>query len=109
MVDAAPASRTDEAALRAWAEDCSLAALRIHHLLDPAGRADEDAPSLEDRRAGRTEGMTPLVEAELRRQTTILELLAGENPVGLRQAVEISAEGRRVMRAVCSRQARGTV
>lgn len=107
MVDAAPAGRDDEDALRAWADDCSLAALHIHHLLDP-GRAEDGTYTLEDRRAGRTDGMTPLVEAELRRQTTILEALSARGPAGLRQAVEVSAEGRRVVRAVVSRQARGT-
>ncbi|MEV0603384.1 hypothetical protein AB0I82_29390 [Streptomyces sp. NPDC050315] len=107
MADGAPSDRSDEGAVRAWADDCSQAALRVHHLLDAAGKPYEGAETLEDRRAGRTDGMTPLVEAELRRQTTILELLAGHGPAGLRQAVEISAEGRRVLRAVVSRQARG--
>ncbi|MEU6116112.1 hypothetical protein ABZ840_16480 [Streptomyces sp. NPDC047117] len=108
MADGAPADRSDDAALRAWADDCSLAALRIHSLLDP-GATDAVTYTLEDRRAGRTDGMTPLVEAELRRQTTILELLSAHGSVGLRQAVELSAEGRRVVRAVVSRQARGAV
>ncbi|WP_030609571.1 hypothetical protein [Streptomyces sclerotialus] len=108
MADAAPADRAEEDALRAWADDCSLAALHIHHLLDRPGKPYEGPHSLADRRAGRTDGMTPLVEAELRRQTTILELLAGHGTVGLRQAVEVSAEGRRVVRAVVSRQTRGT-
>ncbi|MFC6062616.1 hypothetical protein [Streptomyces ochraceiscleroticus] len=107
MLDAAPATGSDEEALRAWADDCSGAALHVHHLLDHPGKPDEGAQVLAEHRAGRTDGMTPLVEAELRRQTTILELLAGHGPAGLRQAVEISAEGRRVLRAVVSRQARG--
>ncbi|MER7397051.1 hypothetical protein ABT381_16275 [Streptomyces sp. NPDC000151] len=109
MLDAAPATGSDEEALRAWADACSGTALHLHHLLDAAGKPYEGADTLEDRRAGRTDGMTPLVEAEVRRQTTILELLAGHGSAGLRQAVEVSAEGRRVLRAVVSRQARGAV
>ncbi|MBZ4017494.1 hypothetical protein [Streptomyces purpurogeneiscleroticus] len=109
MLDDAPATRSDEEALRAWADACSSTALHVHHLLDHPGRPYEGPHTLADRRAGRTDGTTPLVEAELRRQTTILELLAGHGPAGLRQAVEISAEGRRVLRAVVSRQARGAV
>jgi hypothetical protein len=77
-------------ALRAWADACSAAALQIHRLLDVA--ADGDGP---------------LVAAELRRQVTVLELLAGRGAGGLRPALAVSTEGRRVLRAVVSRRARG--
>ncbi|MGW0838305.1 hypothetical protein [Streptomyces prunicolor] len=101
--------------VREWADACSVASLRIHRLLEvmvPAGGADDDVDS---RREGRTEGMSPLVAAELRRQSTVLELLAGTGngtgtgPAvgGLRQVLAVSTEGRRVLRAVVSRRARG--
>lgn len=77
-------------ALRAWADACSAAALQIHRLLDVA--ADGDGP---------------LVAAELRRQVAVLELLAARGAGGLRPALEVSTEGRRVLRAVVSRRARG--
>ncbi|MCX4421942.1 hypothetical protein [Streptomyces mirabilis] len=77
-------------ALRGWADACSAAALQIHRLLDVA--ADGDGP---------------LVAAERRRQVTVLELLAGRGAGGLRPALEVSTEGRRVLRAVVSRRARG--
>ena len=47
------------------------------------------------------------VAAELRRQISVLEILAGHGPGGLRRALEVSTEGRRVLRAVVSRRARG--
>ncbi|MFF1599569.1 hypothetical protein ACFVYV_19045 [Streptomyces mirabilis] len=75
-------------ALRAWADACSAAALQIHQLLDVAADG-------------------PLVAAELRRQVAVLELLAGRGAGGLRPALEVSTEGRRVLRAVVSRRARG--
>ncbi|MGH1552050.1 hypothetical protein ACRAWF_07525 [Streptomyces sp. L7] len=57
---------------------------------------------------GRTDGrVSPLVAAELRRQITVLELLSGPAPGGLRQVLAVSTEGRRVLRAVVSRRARG--
>ncbi|MFJ3665425.1 hypothetical protein ACIPSE_03115 [Streptomyces sp. NPDC090106] len=102
MLEAAPEDRGADA-LREWADACSVASLRIHRLLDPA----RDAGSVDDRRAGRTEGMPPLVAAELRRQITVLEVLAGHGQGGLRRALEVSVEGRRVLRAVVSRRARG--
>ncbi|MFD5763708.1 hypothetical protein ACFWIZ_53505 [Streptomyces sp. NPDC127044] len=49
----------------------------------------------------------PLVAAERRRQVAVLELLAGRGAGGLRPALEVSTEGRRVLRAVVSRRARG--
>ncbi|MER6923935.1 hypothetical protein ABT314_34105, partial [Streptomyces spiralis] len=104
MLAAAPAGRT-AGEVRLWADACSVASLQIHRLLDPA----EDPASVDSRREGRTDGMSPLVAAELRRQITVLELLAGRGPAGLRQALEVSTEGRRVLRAVVSRRARGRV
>ncbi|MFF4061638.1 hypothetical protein ACFYZ8_40130 [Streptomyces sp. NPDC001668] len=106
MLAAAPAERS-AAEVRVWADACSVAALRIHRLLDPLKDADADAgDSVDARREGRTEGMSPLVAAELRRQVTVLELLAGHGPAGLRPALEVSTEGRRVLRAVVSRRSR---
>ncbi|MEU2335806.1 hypothetical protein ABZ770_18925 [Streptomyces sp. NPDC006654] len=103
MLDAAPAS-PDAPGIRLWADGCSVASLRIHRLLDPAA---DPAPSVDTRREGGTEDMSPLVAAELRRQVTVLELLAGHGAAGLRRALDVSTEGRRVLRAVVSRRARG--
>ncbi|WP_234334183.1 hypothetical protein [Streptomyces sp. NRRL B-1347] len=89
MLAAAPAERT-AGALRTWADGCSAAALQIHRLLDATG-----------------EGVAPLVAAELRRQIRVLELLGASAPGGgLRQVLDVSTEGRRVLRAVVSRRAR---
>ncbi|GAA3868529.1 hypothetical protein GCM10023084_22120 [Streptomyces lacrimifluminis] len=103
MLATAPASRS-VAEVRAWADDCSVAALRIHRLLDASAAGPS---SVDSHRAGGTEGISPLVAAELRRQITVLELLAGHGSGGLRQALAVSTEGRRVLRAVVSRRARG--
>lgn len=103
MLAAAPANRS-AAAVREWADACSVAALRIHRLLDASATG---ASSVDPHREGRTEGMSPLVAAELRRQTRVLELLAEHGSGGLRQAMAVSTEGRRVLRAVVSRRARG--
>ena len=101
MLEAAPAE-WGGGEVRMWADACSVAALQIHRLLDPqGGAAPVDGP-----RQGRTEGMSPLVAAELRRQIAVLELLAGRGVAGLRPALEVSTEGRRVLRAVVSRRAR---
>jgi hypothetical protein len=70
---------------------------------------EDGAGSVRSRREGRTDGMSPLVAAELRRQVRILELLAGRGAGGLRQALDVSTEGRRILRAVVSRRARGRV
>ncbi|MFJ6724369.1 hypothetical protein ACIQPQ_05575 [Streptomyces sp. NPDC091281] len=102
MLQDAPADRTGDA-LRAWAHTCSAASLRVHALLDPA----EDPAPVDDRRAGRTDDMPPLVAAELRRQAVVLDVLAEHGPAGLRRALEVTVEGRRVLRAVVSRRARG--
>ncbi|MER6164198.1 hypothetical protein [Streptomyces violaceorubidus] len=92
-------------ALRTWADACSVASLRIHRLLDPA--AADPAPGDEVPRDGGAERLPPLVAAELRRQVGVLELLAGHGAAGLRPALEVCTEGRRVLRAVVSRRARG--
>ncbi|WP_416962233.1 hypothetical protein [Streptomyces sp. Agncl-13] len=94
------------AGVREWADACSVASLRIHRLLEVMAPAD-DADAIDSRREGRTEGMSPLVAAELRRQIAVLELLAGTGSGGLRQVLAVSTEGRRVLRAVVSRRARG--
>ncbi|MFP3988370.1 hypothetical protein U9R90_12825 [Streptomyces sp. E11-3] len=103
MLDAVPEERAPDA-LRGWADACSVAALQIHRLLGTA--ADEEVPS-EQLREGVTESAGPLVAGELRRQTRILELLSTRGVGGLRQALDVSTEGRRVLRAVVSRRARG--
>ena len=102
MLEAAPADRTAER-MRVWADACSVASLQIHRILDPA----DDPSTLDSRRAGRTQDMPPLAAADLRRQITVLEVLAGHGAGGLRRALEVSVEGRRVLRAVVSRRARG--
>ncbi|MEV8064537.1 hypothetical protein AB0P32_00085 [Streptomyces sp. NPDC085995] len=106
MLGAAPAAPS-AAGVREWADVCSVASLRIHRLLDPA----EDPAPIDSRREGRTDGMSPLVAAELRRQIAVLELLAAPGPAdaGLSRALAVSTEGRRVLRAVVSRRARGRV
>ncbi|MDI3385603.1 hypothetical protein QIS99_05140 [Streptomyces sp. B-S-A8] len=89
MLSAAP-DRFPGPDLRTWADACSAASLQIHRLLDATGPADADGP---------------LTTGELRRQTRILDLLA--TPAGgLRQALAVSTEGRRVVRAAVSRRAR---
>ncbi|AVH56912.1 MULTISPECIES: hypothetical protein [Streptomyces] len=103
MLAAVPAEPS-AADMRGWADACSVAALQIHRLLD---HADDGESCLTARREGRTDGMSPLVAAELRRQVAILELLADRGAGGLRPALEVSTEGRRVLRAVVSRRARG--
>ncbi|WP_338484315.1 hypothetical protein VM636_11445 [Streptomyces sp. SCSIO 75703] len=103
MLDAAPAD-CSAAEARAWADACSVASLRIHRLLDPVAG---DAPVTGVERTGAVADVPPLVAAELRRQTAVLELLAGHGPAGLRGALDVSTEGRRVLRAVVSRRARG--
>ncbi|MEV6170954.1 hypothetical protein AB0L99_22315 [Streptomyces sp. NPDC051954] len=105
MLAAAPVEPADFE-IRRWADACSVASLQIHRLLEAIAPTGEQA-SLDARREGRTAGLSPLVAAELRRQITVLELLAGHGAGGLRQALEVSTEGRRVLRAVVSRRARG--
>ncbi|MER6154952.1 hypothetical protein ABT147_05320 [Streptomyces sp. NPDC001868] len=104
MLDAVPVERSGDG-LREWADVCSVAALRIHQLLDPLDAGGDD--SVAACRAGRTDGASHLVAAELRRQVVVLELLAQHGSAGLRQALGVATEGRRVLRAVVSRRARG--
>ncbi|MFI9312787.1 hypothetical protein ACIG0B_05895 [Streptomyces althioticus] len=104
MLATAPLDRSGTA-LRQWADRCSADALRIHQLLDGAG--DAGATDLTAaRREGRRDGLSPLLAAELRRQTAVLELVAAHGPAGLRGALEVSTEGRRVLRAAVSRRSR---
>ncbi|MCC5476661.1 hypothetical protein ACFV2N_11440 [Streptomyces sp. NPDC059680] len=105
MLQAAPAERTADA-VRPWADACSVASLRIHRLLDPAADGTSATEGLDAGRAGDTEDLPPLVAAELRRQTAVLDLLAEHGPHGLRRALDLSIEGRRILRAVVSRRAR---
>ncbi|MEV5431504.1 hypothetical protein [Streptomyces sp. NPDC052701] len=112
MLAAAPAERS-RAEVRAWADACSVAALQIHRLLDPAEDETPPAGALPEALRsgvapveGRTEGVSPLVAAELRRQITVLEVVTGHGTAGLRRALEVSTEGRRVLRAVVSRRIR---
>ncbi|GGQ66403.1 hypothetical protein OIE82_13055 [Streptomyces althioticus] len=104
MLATAPLDRSGTA-LRQWADRCSADALRIHQLLDGAG--DAGATDLTAARSeGRTDGLSPLLAAELRRQTAVLELVAAHGAAGLRSALEVSTEGRRVLRAAVSRRSR---
>ncbi|MFI8088172.1 hypothetical protein ACIF9R_07610 [Streptomyces sp. NPDC086080] len=102
MLAAAPAERS-AAGLAAWADSCSLAALRIHALLDGPAAGDDALVDL--CRKGPAEGLSPLLAAELRRQITVLDVLA-DGPAGLLGALEVSTEGRRVLRAAVSRRNR---
>ncbi|MFJ2027048.1 hypothetical protein ACIODW_25015 [Streptomyces sp. NPDC087897] len=113
MLAAAP---SDFAApvLREWADACSLVALRVHGRFDAP---DRDAPADEEHllkaaRNGEPAPVGPLVAGELARQARILEILAETSGTtasgaGLRKALDLSTEGRRVLRAVTSRRARG--
>ncbi|KOV67225.1 hypothetical protein [Streptomyces sp. MMG1121] len=105
MLDAVPARRTADA-VRPWADACSVASLRVHRLLDPAADGTPADAGLDTGRVGDTADLPPLVAAELRRQRAVLELLAEHGPQGLRHALDVSVEGRRVLRAVVSRRAR---
>ncbi|GHH77840.1 hypothetical protein GCM10018793_26900 [Streptomyces sulfonofaciens] len=115
MLDTAPAdlppvpapigsgAGAQDEALHSWADACSLAALRVHALLDGSGG---DPAPVAAYREGRTQGITPLAAAELRRQSEILTLLAEHGAGALRQALETSTEGRRILRAAVSRRTR---
>lgn len=108
LLGEAPADRTGEE-LRAWADACSVLALEAH-LGHDAARAD--ATELAGRcRAGDPKGAGPLLSGETARQIRILEMLAeitDEAPTGagLRQVLDVSTEGQRVLRAAVSRRAR---
>lgn len=86
MLSAAP-DRLPSPGLRAWADASSVAALQVHRLLDG------------------TPADGPLTTGELRRQVSVLEHLTS-SAGGLRHALVVSTEGRRIVRAVVSRQAR---
>ncbi|NEC19543.1 hypothetical protein G3I50_14940, partial [Streptomyces parvus] len=78
---------------------------------------DGDVPADEEdllkaARSGEPAAVGPLVAGELERQVRILEILAettgtAGSGAGLRKALDLSTEGRRVLRAVMSRRARG--
>ncbi|MGW7231077.1 hypothetical protein [Streptomyces cyaneofuscatus] len=112
MLGAAP-SDFDPAPLREWADACSLVALEIHGRFDaPDGEVPQDAATLlKAARGGEADGVGPLVAGELERQVRILEILAETagttgSGAGVRKALDLSIEGRRVLRAVMSRRAR---
>ncbi|MFI1885620.1 hypothetical protein [Streptomyces jumonjinensis] len=112
MLDAAPAVWA-AGPLREWADDCSVAALELHHRFDagPGGGEPEAADVVEVLKGCREgeppAGAGPLVTGELRRQLRVLEILAaGDGGSGLRQVLTVSTEGQRVLRAVVSRRAR---
>ncbi|URM89928.1 hypothetical protein LUW75_07950 [Streptomyces sp. MRC013] len=105
MLDAAPGAWAREP-LRKWADACSLAALELHHRLCAAPSSGL-AGVLDRRGAGGPEDVGPLADGELRRQAEVLEALADGAAGGLRRALDLSAEGRRITRAVLSRRARG--
>ncbi|MFI1013742.1 hypothetical protein [Streptomyces sp. NPDC020965] len=111
MLAAAPATWT-VAPLREWADDCSVAALELHHRFDRGpGDGEPEAADvvevLKNCREGAPTDAGPLLTGELRRQVRVLEILAdGTGGAGLRQVLGISTEGQRVLRAVVSRRAR---
>lgn len=111
MLGAAP-SDFAAAPLREWADACSLVALEIHGRFDaPDGDTRKDAAGLlESARGGAPAAAGPLVAGELERQVRILEILAETTGTaggaGLRKALDLSTEGRRVLRAALSRRAR---
>ncbi|GAA1520702.1 hypothetical protein GCM10009730_29990 [Streptomyces albidochromogenes] len=104
MAAAVPAAY-DEAALRAWAQDCSAAVLEVHLRLDGAAPGGHEA-RVEAYRAGDTDGISPLTAGELRRQCQLLDMLSGDSGGGLNHALQLSNEGKRVLRAAASRRAR---
>ncbi|MEW1614482.1 MULTISPECIES: hypothetical protein [unclassified Streptomyces] len=112
MLGAAP-SDFAPAPLREWADACSLVALEIHGRFDaPDGDTPRDAAGPpRAARGGAAADLGPLVAGELERQVRILEILAettgtAGSGAGMRKALDLSTEGRRVLRAVMSRRAR---
>ncbi|MFP1627649.1 hypothetical protein ACLB9X_21320 [Streptomyces sp. 5K101] len=92
MIGAAPSEWAADR-LTEWATACSALALEVHRELDPP--EGDDGPD------------GPLVAGEERRQIQILEiLLVTEGSAGLRRAMDLVTEGRRVLRAALSRKAR---
>ncbi|WP_392672183.1 hypothetical protein [Streptomyces sp. LN785] len=106
LLGEAPAERTDPG-LRAWADACSSLALEVHLGQDATPGAG--AELLRRCREGDPAGAGPLVAGEVRRQIRILEMLAesGAAAAGLRQVLDASTEGQRVLRAATARRARG--
>ncbi|MFD4114376.1 hypothetical protein ACFWGI_10800 [Streptomyces niveus] len=127
MLAAAPSEWAVEP-LRVWSDSCSVVALEIHQQFDVVGDRVAGAPGtvasgaysdwVARCRTGVAEGADgrpgigpfvagPMVAGELRRQIQILEILAETaGSAGLRQALDLSIEGQRVLRAVVSRRAR---
>ncbi|MFF1921004.1 hypothetical protein ACFVW8_10585 [Streptomyces sp. NPDC058221] len=108
LLGEAPAARAG-ARLRDWADACSALALEIH-LGHDAGRAGRTG-LVERCRAGEPQGAGPLLAGETARQVRILEMLAeiGDRApmgAGLRQVLDVSTEGQRVLRAAVARRAR---
>ncbi|WP_274561521.1 hypothetical protein [Streptomyces spiramyceticus] len=92
--------------LRDWAEDCSAAVLEVHLRLDGVATGNDEA-RVKAYRNGETDGISPLTSGELRRQAQLLEMLAeGSGGGGLNHALQLSNEGKRVLRAAASRRAR---
>ncbi|MFE3433680.1 hypothetical protein [Streptomyces sp. NPDC059164] len=113
MLGAAPSDFAAQP-LREWADACSLVGLRVHGRFDaPDGEVPADEEDLlKAARSGEPAAVGPLVAGELERQVRILEILAettgtAGSGAGLRKALDLSTEGRRVLRAVMSRRARG--
>lgn len=102
MLAAAPAERS-AAGLRVWADACSVAALRIHRLLDPEGRRmTRSNPAARAVRRACPRSSPPNCAA----RSPSWNSSCGHGPAGLRPALEVSTEGRRVLRAVVSRRSR---
>ncbi|MEU6013264.1 hypothetical protein ABZ826_04130 [Streptomyces sp. NPDC047515] len=109
LLGEAPADRA-EPGLREWADACSLLALEVHLGQDTMPSAA--ARTVRGCRDGDTDAAGPLLAGEVWRQTRILELLAETAGTtgagaGLRQVLDTSTEGQRVLRAAVSRRARG--
>ncbi|HET6860375.1 MAG TPA: hypothetical protein VFH94_25175 [Streptomyces sp.] len=105
MAAAVPAAYTGPE-LRAWAEECSAAVLEVHLRLDGAAAESDDGVRAKAYLHGETDGITPLTAGELRRQTELLEMLVDGSGCGLSNALRLSNEGKRVLRAAASRRAR---
>ncbi|MEU1127599.1 hypothetical protein ABZ371_29460 [Streptomyces sp. NPDC005899] len=111
MLAAAPSDFT-AGPLREWADACSYVALDVHRRFDAPG-GDVDGSGLLLRcRTDAPEGGGPLLTGELRRQIRILEVLAETSGTvgsgaGLLRVLDLSTEGRRVLRAVMARRTRG--
>ncbi|WP_405899489.1 hypothetical protein OG242_20180 [Streptomyces sp. NBC_00727] len=108
LLAGAPDDRAGEA-LRVWADACSVLALELHLGHDATGPAAADRVAR--CRAGDLSGAGPLLAGEVARQVRILEMLAGIDDAapagaGLRQVLDVSTEGQRVLRAAAARRAR---